>query len=178
MIRLGPTLSHFFSLCGLSPGYATPGVYQEVSLRSEIAFCRLQSLLDQFLQLADAGRLLLGGGGAEGETGAAVGAGGRSGQPLPEELQHAALLAALQALQSPTITQRHHQIQTINRSTVGSVGRTDLHVQDLLESLRVAVRQEPDEGVDKHHRRVVWGHHHLQAGTTSESNSVPLIVFS
>lgn len=109
----------------LSPGYATPGVYQEVSLCSEILLCRLQSLLDQFLQLADAGRLLLGGGGAEGETGAAVGAGGRSGQPLPEELQHAALLAALQALQSPTITQRHHQIQTINQSTVGSAGRSD-----------------------------------------------------
>lgn len=61
---------------------------------------RLQSLLDQFLKFADAGRLLLRGGGAEGQTGAPVGPGGRSGQPLPEELQHAALLAALQALQS------------------------------------------------------------------------------
>lgn len=39
---------------------------------------------------------------------------------------------------------------------------THLHVQDLLESLRITVRQEPDEGINKHHRRVVWGHHHLQ----------------
>lgn len=57
-----------------------------------------QPLLDELLQSADAGRLLLWGGGAEGQGGSAVASGGRRGQPLAEELQHAVLLAAFQAL--------------------------------------------------------------------------------
>lgn len=37
----------------------------------------------------------------------------------------------------------------------------DLHVQDLLEGLRVAVSQELDIVINKHHRRFMRGHHHL-----------------
>jgi len=78
-----------------------------VEMNSGVCVCVCsQSLLDEFLQLADARRLLLRG--AAEQRRAAVGPGGRRGEPLPEELQHAALLAALQALKYTQSTHKNH----------------------------------------------------------------------
>lgn len=38
---------------------------------------------------------------------------------------------------------------------------TDLHVQNLLESLRISISQELDVVINKHHWWFMWGHHHL-----------------
>lgn len=58
----------------------------------------LQSLFDELLQLADARGLLLRRRGAERERGGGIATRGGGRKPLPEELDHAALLTALQTL--------------------------------------------------------------------------------
>lgn len=42
-----------------------------------------------------------------------------------------------------------------------SVKPSDLHVQDLLEGLRIAISKEFDVVINKHHWWFMWGHHHL-----------------
>ena len=64
-----------------------------------------QPLLDELLKPADARGLLLRCGSTEGQAGPAVGPRGGGGQPLPEEVQHVALLTALQTLDG-TVTHK------------------------------------------------------------------------
>lgn len=39
--------------------------------------------------------------------------------------------------------------------------RTDLHIQNLLKGLWIAISQKFDVVIHKHHWWFVWGHHHL-----------------
>lgn len=61
--------------------------------------CCSESFFDEFLQFPYPRGLLLGRGGAQREGAGVLGARGGSGQALAEQIQHAALLAPLQALQ-------------------------------------------------------------------------------
>lgn len=82
-----------------------------------------ESLLDELLQFADAGGFLLGRGSAQRQRAGAVAARGRRREAQAEKVQHAALLAPLQALRSKgqhSLTRQHLQHSPFQTSTSGS----------------------------------------------------------
>lgn len=165
------TVSHFSSLCGLSPRCAKPGVL--LPLRCLMLAFTVSSW--SVSQVCGCGMTL------------AQGLGCWRTNRSPRRPRRAEWAAAAwrapaccsaRCASGPAIIDNHTpssgHFKFRRWPTINSwVDWTDLHVQDFLESLRIAVRQEPDEGVNKHHRRVMWGHHHLQTCRASVSNSVP-----